>query len=230
MRKILVILLSICLFTTVLSACDLDSDESKTSKYYKDEFGNNVIERVNDRTVMVHDLPRSIPYNGNEISLMDVSFYENCPNFSHSLYIVITIDVSTLSEEEIHWLRKSDLSVNAYITNEANNYDFSSAVSLGNVFFTDTKQLIFVKTSSFSKENRHSFKSSDISTVIAVTQEETYEYKNSKGEISNLNKTETIHYTTTTGSQIPDAESIEKPLYDYVAKWLYDNADSYAVK
>lgn len=221
MKKLLCSFLILALM--LFSGCGEGSSEVNS---YRDENGNFIIEDQGSRTVMVKELPSGVPYNGKEFQLSSVSFYQNISDFSYNLFIVICLDVSSLSESEVHWLRESDLSVDAYITNEGNEYDFSSASNLGSILFTDTNELIFVKTSSFAKENRYSFEGSEVTVSISVKQEETYEYKGSDGEKSNLNMTEKVSYNTVIGDSIPDAETIEKPLYDYVTKWLYSKAQS----
>lgn len=225
-KKFITLFLFFLLFA--LSACTSVSSPTNRPTTYSDDDGNFVVEDVGRKTVMIDEIPYSVPYNEKKVTLESVRFFENCPRYSYNLFVVITLDVSDLSEAEIHWLRESDLSVSTYITNEENGYDFSRASILGNLLLTDTNKLIFVQTSSFFNENRHSFQNSDISVSVTVTQEETYQYKNSKGEVSNQNRTEEITYRTTISEAIPDAEEIEKPLYDYVADWLYSKAELFS--
>lgn len=210
----------IAIVILLLFFCSSCSNSDQAINNYHDENGNFIIEANGNRTVMTSELPISVPYNDKSITLTDVSFYQNCTDYSYNLFVVITMDVSELDDNEIHWLRESDIKVNSYITCDANGYDFDSASQLGSILWTDTKNLVFVKTSSFSKENRYGFESSEISTNIAVTQEDTFEYKDTE-----LNKTEEITYETTIGDSITDAEQIEKPLYDYVSDWLRSKSD-----
>ena len=226
MKKVFTFFLSMCILVVALASCGNGSSGSEITSY-RDEDGNYVYESSGRHTVMVDQLPHNIPYNGNNFSLEDISFYELCSNYEYCLFIVITLDVSGLSDADIHWLRESDLSVTAYITSEANDVDFDPASRLGSLLLTDDSKLIYVQTSSFFNENRHSFASSDRSVVISATQEETYEYRNSKGEISDRNKVEELHFMGNTGESIPDTETIGEPLYSYVAQWLYEEVDSY---
>ena len=168
-RTIAVAFLALCLL--VCSSC---ADSGPRHKSYEDENGNFVIESDGRKTVSVSELPASVPYNDKSISLTSVAFYQNCTNYSYSLFTVITLDVSALDDSEIHWLRNSDLDVDSYITCEANEYDFDSSYPLGNVLFTDSKELVFVEMSSLFKENRYGFEDSKVRVSVLVTQEDTY--------------------------------------------------------
>lgn len=226
MKKVISVFLAVILVIS-LTACGAGNEKPESTNYFNDA-GDFIIEDVGRYTVMTESLPRSVNYNGKNITLTDVSFYENCVDYSYMLFIVATLDVSELSESEIHWLRESDISVHCYITSEANDYDFDRATALGDLLLTDKNELIYVQISSVLEENRHSFASSDVSVCITVEQEETYEYTRSDGDIGTLNKEECLTYEATTGQSIQDAESISHPLYDYVAEWLYDQARWYA--
>lgn len=221
--------LAMFLLTVSLISCSsCSSDSSSGVKSYRDENDNYIIETDGRRDVMTSELPISVPYNDKSITLTDVSCYQNCADYSYNLFIVITLDVSALDDSELHWLRESDMDVDSYITCEANDYDFDSSSSLGSILWTDTKELVFVKTSSFFKENRHGFEGSELSICVSVSQEDTYEHKSSTGETSNLNRVEEITYKMTVGDAITDAEKIEEPLYGRIADWLHSEANTFS--
>lgn len=200
------------------------SDKGTDPSSYRDENGNFIIEREGRRSISPAQLPAGIPYNDSSISLEKVEFYQTCSNYSYTLFIVATLDVSSLTDTQLHWLRESDIKMMAYITSEKNDYDFETAPFLGSLLLTDSNELVFVTTSSFWKENRYGFEESDIVVALEVTQEETYVYKKSNGDTTNLNKIEEMSYKTTTGAEIADAETIGDPLYSYIADWLYSKA------
>lgn len=226
MKKLTFLLALLMLSCSSCSGLAVDSEPVSTDYY--DENGNFVYESDDRRSVHVSEIPASIPYNGKSITLTDVSFYQNCVDYSYTLFIVSTLDISELDDSELHWLRESDISVDSYITCEANKYDFESTAALGSVLFEDDAKLVFVETSSFFDENRHGFENSEVSACVSVTQEETYEYKRTDGTTSELNKTEEISYKTTTGDSITDAEQIEEPVYGYIAKWLNSKASFFS--
>ena len=222
MKRIISMLLCIVILIS-MCACS-GQDESISS--YEDEDGNFIIESEGRRTVMPKEIPFDLPYNGNTITLSDVQFYENCVNYSYTLFTIVTLDVSQLDEASLHWLCESDLDVDAYITNEENDYNFDRASFLGSAPLANSKKLVFVFISSMLKDNRKSFAGSKISIAVKAEQEETYEYVGSDRKTKNMNKTEEIQYSTTVGDSVEDAEKIKKPLYGYITRWLQERADS----
>jgi len=210
------ILVCIFLFST---GCSPNNDTGVT--HFTDELGNFVIESQGSRTVMIHDLPYNLSYNESQIPLVSVDFYENTVDYSHNLFIVTTLDISNLDDQQLHWLRESDLEVHAYLTSDDNDYDFTPAPALGNLLITDAQQLIFVNTSSFSKENRYSFAGSELSLRLDATQKETYEYTSDSGNTSKLHTRESLHYQATIGTDISSPDEIPEPLSSYIIEWLY---------
>lgn len=209
-------------FVLLFTGCE--SGASERIDHYYDEDGYFVIESEGRRTVMPDELPYNIQYNGMAIPITDVSFYQNKSTSSHNLFIIVRMDVSDLSGSEIHTLQDEALTVNAYITNEANECEFESAPKLGSLLLSDTKELIYVNTSLFSKEHPHGFGNSEITVCVTAKQEDTYDSESSTGKILKINKEECISYSTTTDKTVKNAELIEHPLYDYIAKWLYSEA------
>ena len=180
-----------------------------------------------ETTCFPNNLPATAKYNDTYITVENVEFYQNLVDYSHNLFAVITIDVSELDETQIHWLRESDLDVSVYLTNEKNEYDFSSMPNLGSLLIKDQQKSYFVLTSSFLKENRYDFAGSEAAIIVTVTQEETYDHVSSDNKHYDLNKKESVHYTTTVPDNIPEAETIPNPLYKYVGEWLYDKAGAF---
>lgn len=199
------------------------SDKNEKLSSYRDEDGNFVIEIEGRRSISPAKLPVEIPYNDSLIALEKVEFFQTCSDYSYTLFIIATMDISSLTDTQLHWLRESDLKMRAYITSEKNGYNFESAAFLGSLSM-DNNELIFVATSSFLEENRYGFEESDVTVALEVTQEEMYVHKNSDGNTTNLNKIEEVSYKTTTDTEIADAEAIREPLYSYIADWLYSKA------
>ena len=225
-EKVLLILLC---FTAMLSGCST-SDSGYDPTWTTDSACNSVMQDNGRTTIFPDTLPVDVPYNDTHISVSSIKAYQDNASYNYTVYLVVQLDVSELSDSELHWLRKSDLSVDAYLTNEANNHDFQNMPTLGRLLHADGKTLQYVLTTSFFDENRYPFEKSDLTLSIDIKQEDTYTYTNSEGENTKLNKTISISYSTTLPETLPNSETIPKPLYGYVAEWLAEWSDKYLPK
>lgn len=221
-RKMLSLILAVLIILSAVG-CDSSSDFN-----YIDDDGNHVYESKRGKSVSVSELPYDVPYNSKQFTLSSVECYENrTSDYSYNLFVVVTLDVGALADDESHWLYTEDLDVDIYVTSEKNEIDFDPLSSLGQIRWTDNKTIQIVKMSSVFHKYRYSFSESKISVVVKASQEETYDYTNTKGNVSQLHKEDDVTYRTTIASSIPGAETIPKPLYDYVAKWLQEEANFY---
>lgn len=187
-----------------------------------DDAGNRVMIFREDKTIFPESLPCSVVYNDKNIILENVDFYQSQQDYSYSMFVVFTLDCSELDESQLHWLRESDLDTNVYLTHEKNGYDFDSLLCLGSLLENDIGKISFVYVTSFSKENRYDFAESDITVIVAAEQEELYVEDDHEAKYRN-----SLHYNVVVPEQISkDLEEIPQPLYDYVAKWLKNLANS----
>lgn len=200
----------------VFSGCGGMTSESAWST---DANGNRVYTMQGSTTVYADTLPVQQTYNDTYITLEKVDVYQTCPNYSYSLYLVATFDISNLDDNQIHWLRESDMRVSSYLTSENNGQDFDSMSILGSLLVSDEEKLYFVFTSSFWDENRYDFAGSEISLYVTLAQEETYTVQSNKKDVEMNCETEVMH-TFTLPDKITDAELIPEPLYGYIVKWL----------
>lgn len=201
----------------VLASCSGGGEQEKT---YTDDAGNSVTESERGKTISAKALPAAVEYNGNEIQLTGVEVYDAVANYSHNLYIVVTLDASALSDEDFHWLQESDLDVSCFITHEGNEYSNDLAHPLGVLAYTDTKEIQVVRTSDFGKENRNSFIDATIGVTVKVTQGEKYEYTTSSGKTGEMNKADSLLYRYHIDQEPAPAEDIAEPLYSHIVDWL----------
>ena len=120
MKKLLFLLICLCV---VLSGCgnpDLwtDSFKDKIPKttYATDDNGNTTMTEKSGDTTIAGNLPCAIKYNGKNVYLKSVDFYEHYDDggtYSYFLYCVVTFDVSELDNADVHWLQKEDADVYA---------------------------------------------------------------------------------------------------------------------
>jgi len=213
------ILSILCIALLACSSCSNGSNDYGV-KSSTDEQGNFIIETKGSRTIRISELPGSLKYNDTSVSLESVRIFQSKYDYEYTLYVVTTVDVSNLSDDELHWFRESDFDSAVYLTNDKNKYDFDSMNLLGSLLLTDEKQIYFVYTTSFISENRYSFDSVELSVSLNTKQEETFEYTNDKGEKTDLHRTESLGYNFTQDTTPDSIETLEQPLYENLVKWL----------
>lgn len=217
MKKFLIIGLIALMLCS--SGCSDSKDE--VNKYI-DTNGNFITEYKSDRTVFPEKLPYAIPYNDTEVIAENVDFYQSVTDFSHDMFVIVTLDCSKLDESQIHWLRKSDLEASVYLTHEKNSYDFSPLRLLGSLLYEDTNEISFVFVTSFLKENRYDFSGSEVVVSVTIQQEELFV----EGELE-MNYKEVMHYSIDLEQIAKTEEDIPEPLHGYIGKWLQNAADSF---
>ena len=159
--------------------------------------------------VFFEELPMKLSYEGKEISLVDVSAYEAIDNFSHDMVLISTFDISSLSEEEQHWLEK-DMTVWEFLTNEDNGYDVKLLSSLGKVKNSKKGLIHYVSTTDFAKDNRSTFAGSDISISVKLKQGE--------------EKTE-VFYNCVLPDSLPETSTIEESLLEPINNLIHKKID-----
>ena len=213
-------MLSVALALRILLLAGCTGGGKQESSWTKDPNGVKILVDSGRQTAFPDALPYDIPYNETSVTVTEASVFQNCVNYSYCLFVVAKLDVSHLNDQQIHWLRESDLTVRCFVTHEKNEYDFSPMDALGNVLFTDEHELLFVFMTSFVNENRYDFAGADITLSVDINQEKEYTENLPSGKTLTLNYQNCLHYKIPTDSPIPDAEEISEPLYDYVVKWL----------
>lgn len=215
----------------ILAGCGESSSAIKTeSTTYINEDGNSTYESSRGTRITYDSLPGKVDYNGVPITLTDVSAYEikSDESYSYTLYVVARVDVSQLSDEQIHWLREEDIDMRIYLTSEQNGYDFDTLSQLGSLFITDLHYIDFVYMTSVLDSNRNSFGGSELSVSLDVTQEKTYVFTNDDGKENDLHKVNSISYHYDIPDSVPSSGEIEEPLGSQIAEWLYDRAEYWA--
>ena len=201
-------------------------------KLVKDNTSENFTENASKNTdtgdeVKAQNLPAKIKYNVDYITLESVEVYEMKLEHSYAVFIISKLNVCGLDENARYWLRNNDLDYNIYITNSKNGYDYCSAVKLGNVFYTDTNQLVYVHTSSFINDNRYPFTNSKFSISLDITQEDTYKYVDSNGNTSERHKINSLNYSYSSEGTLNDFNNLSTSLKKQIDDWLYERAGFY---
>lgn len=200
------------------NAYNLESGLNEAGNFYSNSDRGN--------TEFAKELPCAISYNGKSVFIKDATAYEvQTSNYAYTLYVIIDVDASDLDDAEFHWLREEDISANAYITNEKNEYDFESAYRLGSLDSKKTISFVFI-SSPFDK-CRYSFAGGEVTISVSLKQEDSYEYKKGDGGTGKIHKENSGMYKIILPDELPSAETIPEPLYGYIVKWLAAKAEAY---
>ena len=185
-----------------------------------DAYGNRV-DRMNGRTtVFADELPAIIDYNDDYVTVNSMVAYDSEVNFEHTLYVVVTIDYSALSESDFHWFIEEDFDISAYVTHKKNEYDFKRLSLLGKLYDSDTDTLWIVLNSSFFDTNRYDFSGADIVLSVDVEQD----VEDTEGNPSRSNCI-SLHHSDVLPDKLPSVNTIEAPLIDWIVEWLGDYSD-----
>ena len=166
---------------------------------FTEEDGTRVEQGESGDTYFFESMPRTITYDEKEIKLSNISFYEDKLKHSYNLYVLVDFDMLDLTEDDIYWMEKErDLDVSVYVDDEDNRFDNETLSLLRKVRLSDgTYRFAFCTSGVY----RYNLCGASCDVSIHMTQEDTYEYKNSKGERRELNKEDTYYYF---GCPIPD--------------------------
>ena len=184
-----------------------------------DVYGNRIENIYGRLTVFPDELPAIIDYNDNYVTVKSMTAYDSETNFEHTLYLVVAIDYSALSESEFHWFLEEDFRISAYATLEKNEYDFETLGLLGKLYDSNTDTLRIVFNSSFFDVNRYDFSGADIVLSIDVAQD------GGSNANSGIDDCISLHYSDALPDKLPAVETVGDPLYDWIVEWLGDYAD-----
>lgn len=217
MRKLVVLILifSICLSMVACGSVKNTEPTQPTT----DADGNRIEYSERGKSVSINSLPCTIEYNDSTFELTGIDMYESYSEetYSYFLYGVVTFDVSNLTDAEVHWLQEDMRAYMLYDAEKAEDkYDFHHMTKLGSLHLTDTHELFYAFVPSYFTAYRDSFSGSSCSFSFDVKQQETYAYDKD----TDLNKEYSYTYIFNIPTDMEDSESIDRPLYDYMVKWL----------
>ena len=219
MKKLIAFLICIAMFLTGCGNSGFWSASSQkpASTTATDDNGNTTRTEKSGDTTIADNLPCAIKYNGKNVYLKSVDFYEHYDDggtYSYFLYCVVTFDVSELDSADVHWLQKEDADVYAL-------YNFKHIGKLGSLFVEESGELLYAFAPSNFSAYRNSFGGKGYAVSMDLKQEETYETPKS----SELRKVNRITYFGDIPESMPDSEEIPQPIYGYMAKWVKEQAD-----
>lgn len=228
MKKMIAFLICIAMFLTGCGNSGFWSASSQkpASTTATDDNGNTTMTGKSGDTTIADNLPCAIKYNGKNVYLKSVDFYEHYDDggtYSYFLYCVVTFDVSELDNADVHWLQKEDADVYALYNEpeKENDTNFKHIGKLGSLFVEESGELLHAFAPSNFSAYRNSFGGKGYAVSMDLKQEETYETPKS----SELRKVNRITYFGDIPESMPDSEEIPQPIYGYMTKWVKEQAD-----
>ena len=218
------ILFVFLLFLILFSACSFSEPtqsilQSTSSQLVTETNGYTIQEGTGYKIIDSNTLPVSISYNGVPITLSNVTAYEMINNYDYIFFSVVELDISNLSDEAQHWLTTGDMSIEVRVTNEKNNLRSAYMDRLGKLI--NNGKLYYVFHTNIIQNFRYSFSGSELFVSLRVTQEMTHEFMGKQ-----TNDFEKITYSAILGESLSSPETIDRPLYDYVVKWIKEKANN----
>ena len=132
-------------------------------------------ELLDEEKFSVSELPYKVKYNDKSISLKEVGYYSFKDGKSQELAVVLTFDIKKLSEDDIEWLL-DDIETELYLTNKKNNINNRKMTKIGNLRYTDAKELLMIYVPNlWDGANRFAFEDCHIDISVKVKQLDTYE-------------------------------------------------------
>lgn len=214
MKNVLTILLTLVLMLFVTSCASAQKQNDFNMRQY--ENGNVIFESDRGKDIIVNSIPAKIKYNNKYVTLTQVLLYENRVGNSYNLFVVAVVNADNLDESDLYWFEEKDISAFALITSSQNGYDDVRATDVGQLAFRGSNDYVFAFVSPFHKDNRHDFGGSEVSVTITLNQDDYYDYTNSKGLKSKLNKQNTLTYSIQAQNNIPNISAANKLLYEYI--------------
>lgn len=183
MKKRMLFLLASVVCATCVNCSALASSEDA------DDFEfDHVSESDSGNRYAFTSLPCDMDYNGEKIVFESADFFQtkSASGYGYIPYLIVTVDVSALSDESLYWLDKDeDFRISAYLTSDDNGIDFEAMQTAKGVDYGDKRSYAFT----YLDEQKNPFYPSNFSVTIDLTQDEVYE----SGELK-INKFDTYQY------------------------------------
>lgn len=183
-----------------------------------EETLKKAIASLEDDKFPVSKLPHDIKYNDKTITLTNIDYYSFKDGKSQELAVVLTLDIKNLSDDDTEWFLE-DIESEIYLTNAKNNISNRKMTQIGNLRYTDTKELLMVYVPNlFDSENRFTFEDSHVDVSMKIKQLDTYEVLDQK-----FNHTEYVDcYADISENDITPLSDAGYSLENFVYKKLQD--------
>lgn len=119
----------------------------------------------------IASIPFEMDLDGKAVQIASMNFFELYADHGYTAYILVSLDRTNLSDDDIYWMTKSDkyttskeLDMNVYATSEENEIDGKTLNSAGSAY--DEQYLYFLF---YSDLCRYSFMNSNFACQIIYT-------------------------------------------------------------
>jgi len=188
-------LLIICIFVFILIGCDTNSYTVEKT----DDGGTIVYSSDYGTTYSYDELPINIEYNGNDIKCLYTEIYQEKAEHGYDIYVVASIDLSELSEDDIYWIGKDEeLRISVLLTNKENDVEGVSMNELCMLENNNVRRIVFYLNDTY----RYTFANSCLSTFTDIK----------KGK-----QTDTFIYKTIVSDNIKSTSEIGKDLLEEIS-------------
>ena len=228
MKKSIFTLLLICILVCGCSKSENNAPASTstptpTQQPVSTEYSVSPSDKSETKHI-VKTLPFECPYNDTSFDLKEIGYYSFKDGKSQELAVVLTFDIKKLSDDDLEWLL-DDIESNIYLTNEKNGIDKRKMSRIGNLRYTDSKELLIIYVPNlWDGSNRFAFEDCHLDINMEIKQLETFVKNGEK-----VNRIEYVDYSTNiTKDDITPLSEASGNLEDFVFKKLKEYVDNVA--
>ena len=217
MKKLLAFCFAITTILVCAACASSDKAEPEQPAIPCDGFSASAIDGI----LHYHPeaLPFSIDYNGGKIGLNDVKIYEIAgKNDEHTMFVVVDTEMVGIPDDEIEHIKNDMLSMLVFTKSGEKGSKSVILQTLGALHFPDENRTTKVFMTPVSESFTGGFSDYEVSVSLDLKHDEPF-IPNLEGVSQSSCQEESISWWVT-ASDLASAEEIEKPLYDYVSKWL----------
>ena len=171
-------------------------------------------------SVDIYSLPHSVDYNGVPVVIEEITPYQLYSDYKYSLHLVIKLDVSELSTEQLHWLVESDIKIHSFISHEKNEILAKTMSRIGPALSEENNLYYIYKLGEWY---RYDFSNVSIFADIEVKQEDTYTFNTGTRVYHKINK---VNYVDHDVQSVQSHESMPVNVLVYVTKQILETLDS----
>ena len=117
-------------------------------------------------------VPAPVDYNGKTAAISNAELYQEFSDNTYTLYCRVTVDASSLTDDEFDKFCKEDIRADSYVDCAANNYNNDTLAHIGKIYDAAKKEIAyyFVSADPSHPVSRNSFNNSSVSVRLTVKQ------------------------------------------------------------